>query len=107
MSEQVIDNITSNLKQKFSLIYQERLDKLILFGSRARGDARKESDVDIMVVLKDEVDPVTEIKKNIKFISDLCLDSNEDINCFYISSQELENSDNLLLNNVKKEGIVL
>ncbi len=29
------------------------VDKIILFGSRARGDALKESDIDLMVVSKD------------------------------------------------------
>ena len=102
-----IEKITTILKQKFSHIYQDRLDKLILFGSQARGDARKHSDIDILVVLRDDINPVTEIKRNNDLISDICLEYDEDINCFYIGVRELDNPDNLLWNNIQKEGIIL
>ena len=32
------------------------MDKLILFGSRARGDAGRYSDIDVVVILKDDSD---------------------------------------------------
>lgn len=102
-----IETITKLLKQKFSQVYQDRLDKLILFGSQARGDARTNSDIDILVVLKDEINPVTEIKKNNDLISEMCLEYDQDINCFYIEMKELENPDNLLLKNINKERIIL
>jgi len=34
-------------------VYAGRLDRVILFGSRARGDARPDSDYDVAVFLKD------------------------------------------------------
>lgn len=34
-------------------IYGERLERVVLFGSRARGDARPDSDYDVAVFLKD------------------------------------------------------
>ena len=107
MSKQVIENILNALKQEFINLYQERLEKLILFGSQARGDARKDSDIDILVVLKDEVNPVIEIKRNNVLISDLCLEYDKDINCFYIGANQFNDNDNLLLKNIKYEGIVL
>jgi predicted nucleotidyltransferase len=33
-------------------IYGERIDRVVLFGSRARGDARPDSDYDVAVFLK-------------------------------------------------------
>jgi len=43
---------------RFKGLLQERvpLHDLILFGSRARGDAEPESDMDVLVVLGDEAD---------------------------------------------------
>ncbi len=35
-----------------------QLEHLILFGSRARGDAREDSDVDLLVVMKTDAKPV-------------------------------------------------
>jgi predicted nucleotidyltransferase len=102
-----IQTITNILKEKLSQVYKNKLDQLILFGSQARGDARKNSDIDILVVLKDEINPVKEIKRNNDLISEICLEYDEDINCFYIGTKELENPDNLLLKNINKEGIIL
>jgi len=36
--------------------YDVRIDKVILFGSRARGDNREDSDWDILVVTKEKLD---------------------------------------------------
>jgi hypothetical protein len=36
-------------------VYASRLQRLILFGSRARGDATAESDVDVLVVLEGQI----------------------------------------------------
>ncbi|NJL69963.1 MAG: nucleotidyltransferase domain-containing protein [Microcoleus sp. SM1_3_4] len=33
-------------------MYGEQLDKIVLFGSQARGNARPDSDIDILIVLK-------------------------------------------------------
>ena len=41
-------------KFKTLLLKQVSLDKLILFGSRARGDAGRYSDIDVVVILKDD-----------------------------------------------------
>ncbi len=42
--------------------YGDRLDKIVLYGSYARGEQHEESDVDLMIVLKDErVSASTEI----------------------------------------------
>lgn len=44
-------------------LYGENLSKVILYGSKARGDSRKDSDIDVMVVLKDMTMSLKEIKK--------------------------------------------
>ena len=49
-----IRTILKKLKNELIQIYGERLDHIILYGSRARGDARDDSDIDILIVLKDD-----------------------------------------------------
>jgi predicted nucleotidyltransferase len=42
-------------------IYGGRLERIVLYGSRARGDARPDSDYDIAVFLRDMPDRVAEL----------------------------------------------
>ncbi len=44
--------------------YPDDIDKVILYGSRSRGDAREYSDYDILVVLKNDYDWKFETKIN-------------------------------------------
>jgi len=99
--------ITQRLKQEFKKIYHEGLSQLILFASQAKGDAQPDSDIDILVVLKGEVNPVDEINRNSYFISELCLEFDALINCFYLSELQFQEVNKPLIQNVKKEGIIL
>jgi len=48
--------ILQELKKRLKDIYGDRLRSVVLFGSSARGDFTKESDVDVLVVLKSIID---------------------------------------------------
>ena len=99
--------IINQLKEKLTQIYQQELVSLILFGSQARGEATPESDLDILVVLNREVNPVLEIKRNSDLLTELSLENDQLINCFYLSKKELNTSEKPLIKNIKKEGILL
>ena len=50
--------LEKTILEQFKVLLRERLQvhKIILFGSRARGDADPQSDLDVVVVLDDDVD---------------------------------------------------
>ena len=48
-----LDVILADLRARLQVLYGRRLDRLILFGSRARGDAQQDSDIDVMVLVED------------------------------------------------------
>ena len=49
----IIDPVLSRFRTALDEIYGERVERVVLFGSRARGDARPDSDYDVVVFLKD------------------------------------------------------
>lgn len=53
----------SSFKNEVAALYGDNLDRLILFGSRARGDNTTESDYDIAVFLKHMPDRWVEIDR--------------------------------------------
>jgi predicted nucleotidyltransferase len=62
------DAILQRFKAALEQAYGERLERVVLYGSRARGDAREDSDYDIAVFLKNlddrwaEMDRIADIE---------------------------------------------
>jgi|SRR5882724_10771756 len=50
------DPILGRIRTSLRAIYGDRIERLVLFGSRARGDAHADSDYDIAVFLEDLTD---------------------------------------------------
>jgi predicted nucleotidyltransferase len=58
-----ITPLLRDLRAGLDALYGERLARLVLFGSHARGDAREDSDVDVLVVLRGEVGFYREVER--------------------------------------------
>jgi len=52
----VSDPILARFRNALDTLYGDRLERVVLFGSRARGDAHLDSDYDIAVFLRDLTD---------------------------------------------------
>jgi len=63
--------------------YNVEIDKIILFGSRARGDYREDSDWDILIVTKEKLDKKTkfnfwyDIYRRLEFPADIIIVSKD------------------------------
>jgi predicted nucleotidyltransferase len=98
-------SVLQQLRAGLLALYGDRLDRVLLYGSRARGDARPDSDVDVLVVLEGEVDPLTEIHRNSELVADLSLEHDLVISCVYMSAKELAKEDDPFLRNVRREAL--
>ena len=56
-----IDPILTRFRATLDEIYGPRLERVMLYGSRARGDAREDSDYDVAVFLRDMPDRIADI----------------------------------------------
>jgi uncharacterized protein len=102
-----ITAILSSLSNYLQQEYQERLDRVILFGSEARGEAAPESDIDVLIVLKDPVNASAELERTSQFIAQLCLEHSVLISRLFMPKSRFETESAPLLRNIRKEGILL
>jgi predicted nucleotidyltransferase len=102
----VIDSMVVVEKTAAALrgLYGERLRKVILFGSRARGDAHPDSDFDILVVL-DRVDsPWEELRRMEPVTWEIAFEHDAVVSKVPVSEEEFEQCSTPLLRSVAAEG---
>jgi predicted nucleotidyltransferase len=97
--------ILSELQRRFQELYAERLVQMILFGSQARGDAEEGSDIDVLVVLKDEVHPYEEIQRTSEIVAGLSLVNDVVISCSFMGEESFRHRNGPLLRNIRREGV--
>jgi predicted nucleotidyltransferase len=100
------DPILKRLRCALDELYGERIERVVLFGSRARGDASKESDYDIAVFLNNLTDRWCELDR----LADLRFNFLEDADIFidvkpYPSGAYRDRT--TLMREIRREGIDL
>ncbi|PEN04751.1 nucleotidyltransferase [Longimonas halophila] len=88
-------------------LYDDRLVRLIVFGSQARGEAHAESDVDVLIVLDAPVDALTEARRTSGLIMDIASRHGVALSFVHLSGKEFAHKDRPLLRNIDREGVVL
>jgi predicted nucleotidyltransferase len=71
------DPILKRFRAALDELYGERIERVVLFGSHARGDASEDSDYDIAIFLKDLTDRWLELDRLADLRSDI-LDETEE-----------------------------
>ena len=102
---QQLRNLLNDLRREFTALYGPRLVQIILFGSQARGDAQASSDIDVLVVLRDTVNPGVEIVRTGPIVAALSLRENVVIACVFMSEDRFLHRNGPLLRNIRHEGI--
>ncbi len=104
-----VQNIVREFERRLSAHYGERLVKLVLYGSQARGDAEEASDIDVLVVLQEPFSFEAERLAIGDIAYDLSSANGVLISCAVESADRFDDETykTPFLRNVRREGIAL
>jgi predicted nucleotidyltransferase len=101
------EKVIKILKKELTRVYGEQLDRIILYGSQARGDARPDSDIDILLVIKGDFNYIELLKRSDDFAASLSLENDVVISRAFVSEKDYRERQTPFLMNVRREGIAV
>jgi predicted nucleotidyltransferase len=100
------DPVLQRFKMALYALYGDKIDRVLLFGSRARGDAHAESDYDVAVFLKalpdrwEELDRLADLRTNFLIDTGAFFDTKP-----YLASAYQERTP--LMREIRRDGVPL
>lgn len=102
-----IRKILKRLKRELIAIYGDEIHSILLYGSRARGDARPDSDIDILIVLKSEFNYSKMLELSSNMAASLSLENDVVISHAFVTEKDYRERQIPFLMNVRRESIVI
>lgn len=100
------DPILARFRAALARTYGERLERAVLFGSRARGDARPDSDYDVAVFLREQESFWQESGRLAEIETDILYDTGAVINALPFSASAY-GARTPLMQELRRDGVDL
>lgn len=103
-----ISIITNEIVDEVIQLLQDKVYKIVLYGSYARGDFTKESDIDILILLDCDKEQVLQFRKQISRLSSrIGLKNDIEISLLLRDKETFERGKNILpfYRNINREGV--
>ena len=101
--KRLVDQVKAHLHEQ----YGESIKRVILYGSHARGEATKDSDVDVLVLVDQSLNP-REVDDNLSdLLYDIIIEEHELVSVIVLPEDYFENHNLPFMLNVRKEGVTL
>ena len=105
MNQKQQKELLHSLSQELAQLLGEKLDQVLVYGSYARGEARPDSDMDILIVVQGKFDYAALIRQTSELIARLSLKNDVVISRAFISKERFEYERSPFTLNVQREGI--
>jgi predicted nucleotidyltransferase len=101
--KRLVEQVKAFLHEK----YGERIKRVILYGSHARGEATEDSDVDVLVLSDPSLKP-SEVRKSLSdLLFDMLMDEGELVSVIVIPEDFFEDHNLPFMLNVRQEGVAV
>ena len=101
------DPILKRFRAALHQAYGPRLARAVLYGSRARGGARADSDYDVAVFLRDMPDRAVELNRLADISTDILHEAGELVHAMPYRAEIYDDARMLLMHEIRREGIDL
>jgi predicted nucleotidyltransferase len=106
-SKAPIDPVLERFRAAVNEIYGDRVARVVLFGSRARRDARPDSDYDVAVFLRDMPDRFEEMNRLADIGTAILYDTGEVFNAMPYRADTYNDPRMPLMHEIRREGVDL
>ena len=105
--KRVDDQVLKRFRAAVAELYGDRVERVVLYGSRARGDARPDSDYDVAVFLRGMTDRVAELYQLADLSTALLEEDGEFVHAMAYPAGSYNDARMPLMHTIRAEGIDL
>jgi predicted nucleotidyltransferase len=104
--DEKINRLINQIKAHLVKVYEEGIKKVILYGSCVRSEMTRDSDIDILVLVDQSLNPF-EVRESLSdLLFDIILNEGELVSVIVVPEDFFESYNSPFILNVKKEGVV-
>jgi hypothetical protein len=104
--DEKIRTLIDRIKIHLETAYGHRIKKIMLYGSCIRGEATKGSDIDVIVLVDQSLNPFEVRERMSDFLYDIVLEEGEFVSVLVIPEHIYESYNSPFMLNVRREGLV-
>lgn len=102
-----VEALLAQVRSRLESHYGPRLAGIVLYGSVARGSEEPESDVDLLILLRGQLDYFRELRALVEVLYPLQLDSERFISALPVALDEYRSGSLQLHRNAAREGLAV
>lgn len=105
--ELVVPTLLTDLRDGLEKLLGPRLQAVYLYGSHARGEARPDSDIDVLIVVDRDINHLELLEQSAPVVCSLSLEHEVVISPIFISRERFEKEMTPFLLNIRREAVLV